>query len=159
LNQLTNDQRKEMRKIEILTYSRKNKASVPLPQPQPEATTPPPYTKKVVPPLPPPVHELLPKPTPTEENIQLNIDVPTMFGKLNTTVPITEMCKIPSVRREILKLLQVPTKKEYPPIILNTMYLDQQRDNNPPFYLSLGINGIRMNNCMLDSGPQQTSCP
>jgi hypothetical protein len=68
------------------------------------------------------------------------------------TVPVTEMCKIPSVRREILKLLQVPTEKEDPPIILNTMYLDRQRDNNPPFYLSLGMNGLRLNNCMLDSG-------
>jgi hypothetical protein len=56
------------------------------------------------------------------------------------------------MRREILKLLQVPTNKEDPPIILNTMYLDRKRDNNPPFYLSLGMNGLRLNNYMLDSG-------
>jgi hypothetical protein len=55
------------------------------------------------------------------------------------------------MRREILKLLQVPTEKEDPPIILNTMYLDRKRDNNPPFYLSLGMNDLRLNNCMLDS--------
>jgi hypothetical protein len=147
LNQLTDNQRKELRKREYLTYTRRNKASAPPSQP----TTPPPSTEKVVPPLPPPVHELLPKPTPTDE-IQLNIDIATMFGKLNMTVPVTEMCKIPSVRREVLKLLQVPTEKEYPPIILNTMYLDRKKDNNPPFYLSLGMNGLRLNNCMLDSG-------
>jgi hypothetical protein len=94
---------------------------------------------------------LLPKPTPTDD-IQLNIDVASMFGKLNMTVPVTEMCKIPSVKREVLKVLQVPTEKEDPPIILNTMYLDRPRDKNPPFYLSLGMNGLRLNNCMLDSG-------
>jgi hypothetical protein len=55
------------------------------------------------------------------------------------------------VRRKILKLLQVLTKKEYPPIILNTMYLDRKRDNNPPFYISLGMNDLHLNNCMLDS--------
>jgi hypothetical protein len=87
----------------------------------------------VVPPLPPPVHEFLPKPTPTENKIQLNIDVATMFGKLNMMVPVTEMCKIPSVRREVLKLLNIPTKKEDPPIILNTMYLDRQRIITLPF--------------------------
>jgi hypothetical protein len=94
---------------------------------------------------------LLPKPTPADD-IQLNIDVASMFGKLNMTVPVTEMCKIPSVKREILKVLQVPTEKEDPPIILNTMYLDRPRDMNPPFYLSLGMNGLHLNNCMLDSG-------
>jgi hypothetical protein len=51
-----------------------------------------------------------------------------------------------------LNLLQVPTKKEDPPIILNIMYLDQKKDNNPPFYLSLGMNGLLLNNCMLDFG-------
>jgi hypothetical protein len=138
-----------------LTYARRNKASVPPQQPstplQPEVEVPLPSTERVVPPLPPPVHELLPKPTSTEEEIQLNIDVSAMFGKLNMTVPVTEMCKIPSVRKEVLKLLKVPTKKEDPPIILNTMYLDRQKDNNPPFYLSLGMNGLHLNNCMLDS--------
>jgi hypothetical protein len=144
---LTDDQRKELRKWEYLTYTRRNKASTPPTQP----TTPPPSTEKVVPPLPPPVHEFLPKLAPTYD-IQLNIDIATMFGKLIMMVPVIEICKIPSVRRELLKLLKVPTKKEDPPIILNTMYLDQQKDNNPHFYLSLGMNGLRLNNCILDSG-------
>jgi len=98
LNQLTEDQPKELRKREYLTYTRRNKASTPPSQP----ATPPPSIEKVVPP-PPPVHEFLPKPIPTNE-IQFNIDVATIFGKLNMTVPVREMCKIPSVRREILKL-------------------------------------------------------
>jgi hypothetical protein len=61
------------------------------------------------------------------------------------------MCKIPYVKREILKILQVPAKKEHPPIMLNTLYLDRKRDKNPLFYLSLGINGLHLNKCMLDS--------
>jgi hypothetical protein len=32
------------------------------------------------------------------------------------------------------------------------MYLDQQKENIPPLYLSLGMNGLLLNNCMLDSG-------
>jgi hypothetical protein len=95
LNLLTDDQRKELRKREFLTYTRRNKASVPSSQPstppQPEETTPSPSTEKVVLPLPPLVHELLPKTTPTENKIQLNIDVATMFGKFNMTVPVIEM--------------------------------------------------------------------
>jgi hypothetical protein len=31
------------------------------------------------------------------------------------------------------------------------MYLDQKRDNNPPSYISLGMNGLHLNNCMMDS--------
>jgi hypothetical protein len=46
----------------------------------------------------------------------------------------------------------VPTEKEYPLIILNTMYLDRTRDKNPPLYLSLGMNGLFLNNYMVDSG-------
>jgi hypothetical protein len=48
-------------------------------------------TGKVVPPPPPPVHDLLPKPTQVDEEIQLNIDVPTMIGKMNMLVPMVEM--------------------------------------------------------------------
>jgi hypothetical protein len=75
-----------------------------------------------------------------------------MYEKLNMIVHVTKMCNIPSVRREVLKLLKVPTKKEDPPIILNTMYLDRQKDTNAHFYLSLGMNGLRLNNCMLEFG-------
>jgi hypothetical protein len=32
------------------------------------------------------------------------------------------------------------------------MYLDRKKDNNHPLYLSLGMNGLCLNNCMLDSG-------
>jgi hypothetical protein len=153
---LTDDQRKELRKREFLAYTRRNKASIPSSQPstlpQPGEISPPPSTKKVVPPLSPLVHELLLNPTSTKDEIQLNIYVVSMFGKLNMMVPITNMCKIPYVRREILKLLQVPTEKEDPPIIFNTVYLERKSDNNPPFYISLGMNNLFLSNCMLYFG-------
>jgi len=41
-------------------------------------------------------------------------------------------------------------EKEDHPIILNIVYLDREKDKNPPFYISLGMNGILLNNCMLD---------
>jgi len=75
-----------------------------------------------------------------------------MLGKINMLVPIVEMCKTPSARREVLKALKVPNEGEYPPMILDTMYQGKQRDENPPFYLSLGVNGLELNNCMLVSG-------
>jgi hypothetical protein len=97
LNKLRDDQKKELR--EILTYRRKN-ASAPLSQPN----TPLPSAEKVAPPPPSSICELLPKTTPADD-IQLNIDVANMFGKLNMTVPVTEMCNIPSVKRGILRIL------------------------------------------------------
>jgi hypothetical protein len=69
LNQLTKDKRKELRKNEVLMYARRNKASVPLLQPttplQLEVEVPLPFAEKVVPPPPPLVRKLLPKPTST----------------------------------------------------------------------------------------------
>jgi hypothetical protein len=82
------------------------------------------------------------KPAPTDEELRLDIDVPTMIGKMNMSVPVVEMCKIPSVRKEVLKALKVPTEVEDPPVILNTMYHGQQREETPPFYLYLGVNGL-----------------
>jgi hypothetical protein len=81
--------------MEFLTYTRRNKASVPPSQPSSpphlEETSPPPSTEKVVPPFPPPVHDLLRNPTPTKDEIQLDIGVASMFGKLNIMVPVIEM--------------------------------------------------------------------
>ena len=74
LNQLTNDE-KELRRREYLTYTIRNKSSAPPSHPN----TPLPSKKKVAPPPPSLVRELLPKPTPTDD-IQLNIDVASMFG-------------------------------------------------------------------------------
>jgi hypothetical protein len=56
---------------------------------------------------------------------------------------VVEMCKIPSIRREVIKALKVPDDAEYPPVILNTMYHGQQRDEKQTsFYLLLGVNGL-----------------
>jgi hypothetical protein len=94
-----------LRKKKVLTYVRRNKALVPPLQPSTplhlEVEVPLPFVEKVVPPSPPLVHETIPKPTTTEEEIQLNIDVPTMFGRIHMVVSMTDMFKIPSVRKEV----------------------------------------------------------
>jgi hypothetical protein len=95
LNKLIDDQREELRKRDFLAYTGRNKASIPSSQlfalPQLGETASPPFKKKVVPRLPLLVHEFLPKPTPTKDEIQLNIDVATMSGKLNMRVLVTKM--------------------------------------------------------------------
>jgi hypothetical protein len=113
---------------------------------------PPPPANKEVPPPPPPIHDLLPQPAPSNEELRLNIYVLGMMGKMNMSILVVEKCKIPSVRREVWKTLKVQDEAGYLPIILNTMYHGRQGEDNPPFYLSLGINGFCLNSCMLDSG-------
>jgi hypothetical protein len=82
LNKFTYDQKKELRTMEILTYTRiKNYSTRPS-----WPDTPLPSIEKVAPPPPPPVCELIPKTNPTD-GIQLNIDVVSMFGKMNMKVP------------------------------------------------------------------------
>jgi hypothetical protein len=101
-------------------------------------TPPPPLASKEVPPAPPPIHDLLPQPTPSNEELPLSIDVPSMMGKMNMPVPMVEMCKITSVRREVLKALKVQDEAGDPPVNLNKRDVLSTTDN-PPFYLSLGI--------------------
>jgi hypothetical protein len=97
LNQLIDDQRKELRKREYLTYNRRNKDSTPpsqnsTPPPSTEkVVSPPPSTEKVVSPPPPLVHELFPNLSPTKDEIQLIIYVAARFGNLNMMVLIPEM--------------------------------------------------------------------
>jgi sialic acid synthase SpsE len=106
----------------------------------------------VAPPPPPLIRELLQKPMQENKEIQLNIDVPTMVGKMNMIVRVTEMCKIPSMRREVLNLLKVLAEAEDPLIIMKTVYLGWKNNPNPPLYLSLGMNNLVLQNYMLDYG-------
>jgi hypothetical protein len=115
---MTEDQRKELKKRGILTYAIRNKIHVYTSiysQPEKQAPSQPlkeapsQSTGKVVQPLPPPIHDLLLKPTYTDEEIQLNIDIPPMVGNMNMSVPMVEMCKISFVRREVLKVLKIPS--------------------------------------------------
>ena len=112
-----------------MTYTRRNKVPLLPPQnlerqapSQPRKEAPSQPIMKVTPSLPPPIHDFLLKPTWIDEEIQLNIDIPPMVGNMNMSVSMVEMCKIPSFRREVLKVLKVLEEVEYPPMILNTMY-------------------------------------
>jgi hypothetical protein len=78
LSQMDEGLEEKLRKKEIFTYSRINKVLVP-----------PPLAMKELPP--PPIHDLLPYPAPTNEYLFLNIDVPGMIGKINMPVPMVNM--------------------------------------------------------------------
>jgi hypothetical protein len=146
------DMKYKLRKNEIMTYLRRNKVLVPPPQATKKGVPPPPLaSKEISPPPPPSVHDFLPPPVPSIEELHLNIDVPDMMGNMNMSIPMVEMCKIPSVRREVLKALRVQDEAGYSPVILNTMHHGGHGEDNPSFYLSLGINGFFLNNFMLDS--------
>jgi hypothetical protein len=62
VSKLIDDQKKELRRREILTYKRKNVSSPPS-----QPNTPLPSAEKVAPPPPPLVCELIPMPTPTND--------------------------------------------------------------------------------------------
>jgi hypothetical protein len=68
LNQLDENTKNKLRKKEILTYARRNRASAPVPPPQAKED-PPQLVKEVPLPPPPSMHNLLPKPVPTNEEI------------------------------------------------------------------------------------------
>jgi hypothetical protein len=108
--------------------------------------------KDVPPPPPPLVHDLLPHPAPRDEDIFLNINIPVMFLKMNISIHVVVMFKIPSIRIDVLNELKVQYEAQYPSVILDTMYHGKQGEDNPPLYLSLGINGFCLNNYMFDSG-------
>jgi hypothetical protein len=59
-----------------------------------------------------------------------------MVGKMNMSVHVVEMCKIPSVRKEFLKTLKIQDDVGDPSVILNTMYHGSQGEENPHFFLS-----------------------
>ena len=44
-------------------------------------------------------------------------------------------------------------------MILNTMYHGNRREDNSQFYISMGINGLHLNNCMLDYGASTNVIP
>jgi hypothetical protein len=81
--------KEKLSKRDILTYFRRNKVLAP----------PPLATKEFHPPPPPLVHDLPLQPILENEDLYLNIDIPSMIGKMNMVVPMFEMCKIPSVRK------------------------------------------------------------
>jgi hypothetical protein len=78
LNQLGKPLKERLRKQEIFTYYRINKVP----------SSPSPTTKEV---HPPPVHDMPPQPMPTNEDLHLNIDVPSMIGNMNMVAPMVEM--------------------------------------------------------------------
>jgi hypothetical protein len=58
-----------------------------------------------------------------------------------------------------LKTLKIEDEVDDSSMILNTLYYGNQREYSPPFYIPLGINGLCLNNCRLDSGVSTNAMP
>jgi hypothetical protein len=74
------------------------------------------------------------------------------MGKMSMVVPLAEMCKITFVRKEVLKAMNLQDEHEYPLIVLNTLCNVYREEESLPFYISLWINGLHLDNYMLDFG-------
>ena len=80
---------------------------------------------------------------------------------LKIWVPVSEIAKIPSQRDKLLKAIQGPqvnTSQQKTrevgyhdaPIYLQSLDVDNK--DHLPFFITLLVNGYKLNNCMLDSG-------
>jgi hypothetical protein len=89
---------------------------------------------------------------PKTNDIDLNIDFESVLAKINVTVPLKEIIKIPSMRSRFERFFKVPSEPVDPPIMLQANHFRMQYDEHPPFFMALQVNNKRLNNCMLDSG-------
>jgi hypothetical protein len=89
------------------------------------------------------------------EDFKLNVDLSSMLSKVNIHVPLTEICKIPAMKKEVKKLLIL----DDPPINISSQYFNGRINSTPPFYVTLVMNGFRVNNCIIDSGASATVMP
>ena len=83
------------------------------------------------------------------------------FNNAKNWVPVTEIFKIPSQRAKLLKVIEAPhvnisqqkapeTVYQDAPIYLQS--LDSDNKDHQPFFITLMVNGYKLNNGMLDSG-------
>jgi ribonuclease HI len=94
-------------------------------------------------------------------NSGLDVDLGSWFNNAKIWVPVSEIAKIPSQRDKLLKAIQGPQVKYFStedsevdyhdaPIYLQS--LDADNKDHQPFFITLLVNGYKLNNCMLDSG-------
>ena len=84
-------------------------------------------------------------------SIDLNIVVGGWMLNAKMLVPISELIKPPSQREKNLKFVEGPKEvNEDCPILLQEMDQGKGNGSHSPFYISLMVNGLLLNNCMLD---------
>ena len=95
----------------------------------------------------------------------LNIDVTGNLGTIKVLVLLTELVKIPSVRKQVVELLhlqegtadkqsrinQTEESEDAPIILSNMMPTENNNPTHKPFFISLCIGDLVLHNYMFDS--------
>jgi len=83
------------------------------------------------------------------------------FNNAKIWVPLSEIAKTPSQRDKLLKAIQGPQinisqqkirEVDYHDAPIYLKSLDVDNKDHQPFFITLLVNGYKLNNCMLDSG-------
>jgi hypothetical protein len=144
LSQMDEESRERLRKKELQVYTRQKNA--------PQAPPSDPIFPRPRPPIP-SNDKVPPQPTfPKNDEIDLNIDMDGILEKVNIHVPLIEIIKIPSMRNKVEIFLKVQGEPRDPPILLQANHLRRTNEDYPPFFITLEVNNMWLNNCMLDSG-------
>jgi hypothetical protein len=100
---------------------------------------------------PPPLEILLPK-TYKAGKVDLDFDFEGALSKMHVNVPLREAIKIPSIKEFFDTFFLGSNEPMDPPIMLQVDHFRIQYGENPPFFMTLTMNGKSLNNCMLDTG-------
>jgi hypothetical protein len=134
INNLDQESRENLRKQEFHVYIRKN-----LKQPAADQANP----------L--PLEIILPK-TSKAGKVDLNFDFEGALSKMHVNVPLREAIKIPSIKEHFDTLFLGLDEPMDTPIMLQVDHFRVQYGENPPFFMTLTMNGKNLNNFMLDTG-------
>jgi hypothetical protein len=63
------------------------------------------------------------------------------------------------MKKEVMKFFHLDEETNDPPINISSQNLIRKSNGIPPFYVSLVMNGFRINNCMIDSGASTKVMP
>jgi hypothetical protein len=93
-----------------------------------------------------------PQPTlPRNDEIDLNIGMDDILEKVNIHALLIKIINIPSMRNKVERFLKVQGEPGDPPILLQRNHFRQTNEEYTPFFISLELNNMCLNNCMHDS--------
>jgi hypothetical protein len=93
----------------------------------------------------------------------INIDLKSYLSKSHISIHFLEFLKIPSQRKKIKQILGLGEGKEESsnntPVILKTVEKGGLNGGRDPFYISLQVNNLLLQNCLLDFGASTNVMP
>ena len=90
------------------------------------------------------------------------MDLGSWIQNAKVLVQVAELGKISSQKEKLIKAIEGPQKSkeiifkvpresnEDLPVVLHNK--DRTKEDNPPFFVSMLVNGLYLHNCMYDSG-------